>query len=146
MIIRDTTPRRRMTDYFALQMTSEKIGSISTLGLAHMGDAVYELMVRSWICERGNVTANEIHREAVRMVSSPAQARAVPYIMDMLTPEEAAVFKRGRNAKSNSEPRHVSPEIYHTATGLETLFGWLYLRGDRDRLTELFEAIAAGTA
>lgn len=133
-----------MTDYFALQMTSEEIGAISSLGLAHMGDAVYELMVRAWICEKGGVTARGMHREAVRMVSAPAQAHATQRIMGMLTSEEEGVFRRGRNAKSSSAPQSVPSDVYHTATGLEALFGWLYLRGNLERLSELFEVIAEG--
>ena len=132
-----------MTDFFALQMTSNKIGEISSLGLAHMGDAVYELMVRAYLCESGKRTARHLHRETVRMVSARAQARAAQAILGVLTKEESDVFRRGRNAKVSSIPPRVTPATYHQATGLEALFGWLYLNGRRERLGELFELVAA---
>ena len=128
-----------MTDYFALQAEKSTIDGISSLGLAHMGDAVFELMVRSWLCLRGKATAKGLHRAAVRYVAAPAQARMTEAIKPLLTPEEGDVFRRGRNASPHSIPAHASREEYAAATALEALFGWLWLRGERDRLNELFE-------
>ena len=122
-------------------MSDENIGKISMLGLAHLGDAVFELMVRSWLCENGGATSKGLHRATVSYVSAPAQAKAMGKIMPMLTDEEAAVYKRGRNAKVNSVPSHASLEQYHAATGLEALFGYIYLRGDLPRLNVLFDSI-----
>lgn len=127
-----------MTDYFHLEAPQEIVGTISNLGLAHLGDAVFELMVRSWLCLHGKATAKGLHRAAVRYVAAPAQARAVERIKDVLTQEEQDVFRRGRNASPHSVPQNASREEYQTATALEALFGWLYLKGRNERLNELF--------
>ena len=127
-----------MTDYFHLEATQETIGAISNLGLAHLGDAVYELMVRSWLCLHGKATAKGLHRAAVHYVAAPAQAERAERILPLLTQEEQDVFRRGRNASPHSIPQNASREEYQTATALEALFGWLYLKGRNDRLNELF--------
>ena len=132
-----------MTDYFNLNLQSEDIMKISNLGLAHLGDGVFELMVRSWLCLRGKSTGRGLHAAAVGYVSAPAQAQAVKRVMPMLTEEEETVYRRGRNAHVNSVPHSASLEEYHAATGLEALFGYLYLKGRTERLNELFETIMA---
>ena len=114
---------------------------ISVLAFAHVGDAVFELMVRTWLCSIGVSTARHIHNEALTFVSARAQAAAMERILPMLGEDETDVFKRGRNAHSNNVPRGSSYEEYHIATGLETLFGYLYLNGRIERLDELFESI-----
>ena len=114
---------------------------ISALAFAHVGDAVFELMVRTWLCSLGVSTAKQIHGRTVAYVSARAQAAAVERIMPCLSEDETAVYKRGRNAHVNSVPRGASYEEYHTATGLETLFGYLFLNGQIDRLDEIFELI-----
>ena len=111
---------------------------LSSLALAHVGDAVFELMTRTMLTSRGKGTANKLHRAAVKLVAAPAQARAAEKLAPQLTEEELGVYKRGRNAKVNSVPKASSVKEYHEATGLEALFGWLYLRGERERLEELF--------
>ena len=118
---------------FAPEMTPAHVGAYSTLALAHIGDGVYELMMRTAL--------TDLHRETVRRVNAPAQARAAEAIQPTLTDEERAVYKRGRNAKVNSVPQHADTAQYHAATGLETLFGWLYLLGRTQRLRELFSKI-----
>lgn len=128
-----------MNDYLHLNMSQEKIGAISNLGLAHLGDAVFELMVRSWLCLHGKATAKGLHKAAVGYVSAPAQAKMAEKILGDLTPEEQDVFRRGRNASPHSIPQNASREEYAAATALEALFGWLYLKGRQDRLNELFE-------
>ncbi len=127
-----------MTDYFMLDMPKEKIGAISNLGLAHLGDGVFELMVRSWLCLHGKATAKGLHKAAVGYVAAPSQARMAKKIFDALSSEEQDVFRRGRNASPHSIPQNASREEYAAATALEALFGWLWLRGERDRLNELF--------
>ena len=127
-----------MRDYLALQMRTQDIEGISSLGLAYLGDAVYDLLVRSWLCENGSMTSRRLHNETVRRVNAAAQARAFEKIHHLLSPEEEAVWRRGRNTKVNSVPARATVAQYHAATGLEALFGWLYLRGDRDRINELF--------
>ncbi|MCM1148834.1 MAG: ribonuclease III [Butyricicoccus sp.] len=130
-----------MNDYLNIKMPERELGTISTLGLAHVGDGVYELMVRSWIACRGRLTSSDMHRETVKYVRAPAQAEAAGRISDMLTEPERAVYRRGRNAHVNSVPKNAQIGQYHAATGLECLFGWLYLRGEHARLGELFEKI-----
>jgi len=127
-----------MKNYFDLAMNDEKLRSVSVLGLAHIGDAVYELLVRTWLCETGKNTAQGLHRETVRYVAAPAQAKASEKLLPFLTEEELSVFKRGRNTKVHSVPKNADLSEYHAATGLEALFGWLYLRDSKDRISELF--------
>lgn len=119
-------------------VSTENLRSMSVLALAHMGDAVYELMVRRELCRSGGYTAGDLHRQTIRHVSAAAQARAARRLLPRLTPAETAIFHRGRNAHSHAAPRSVSEGEYHAATGLEALFGWLYLREENTRLEELF--------
>jgi ribonuclease-3 family protein len=107
--------------------------------LAHLGDAVYELMVRVWLCEHGKCTSGGLHRAAVSYVNAPRQARMAEKLMPLLTEEEQAVYKRGRNTKVNSIPKNANPGEYHAATGLEALLGYLYLHGRQERINELFK-------
>ena len=132
-----------LTDYLRPQLGVE-LRKISTLGLAHIGDAVYELMVRTWLCTEGVSTAKQLHGGAVEYVSAKSQAAAVQQILPCLSEEETAVYRRGRNAYANSVPRSSTHEEYHAATGIETLFGYLYLKGETARLAELFEMAVAG--
>jgi ribonuclease-3 family protein len=121
-------------------MTDDDIKGISSLGLAHLGDAVYELMVRGYMAQSGRATAKGLHRASVTYVSAAAQAKAMEKLQKVLTEEEQAVFRRGRNARVTI-PKSATPEEYHAATGFETLFGYLYLKGERDRLNALFALI-----
>jgi len=114
---------------------------ISVLGLAHVGDAVFELMVRTWLCCLGVSTAKKLHGESVTLVSAKAQAAATERLIPALSGEELSVYKRGRNSHVNSIPRSSTIEEYHAATGIEALFGHLYLSGQTERLNELFEMI-----
>lgn len=132
-----------MTDYFHLNVSQDSIQSISTLGLAHLGDGVYELMVRSWLCLRGKATSRGLHKATVHYVAAPAQASLTRKILPILTGEEADVFRRGRNSSPHTIPRAASREEYQTATALEALFGYLYLQGKTDRLNELFGLMMA---
>ena len=129
-------------DDFAPALDPAQVGALSTLALAHVGDSVYELMMRTALAASGTTAAHDLHRETVRRVNAPAQAKAASRMLDALTDEELAVFKRGRNAKVNSVPQHADVSEYHAATGLETLFGWLWLLGRTDRLRQLFSMIA----
>jgi len=124
-------------DYFHLSANQE-INQISSLGLAHLGDAVYELMVRSWLCLHGKATNKGLHKAAITYVSAPAQAQRCQKILPILTEEEQDVFRRGRNSHTAAVPKGASVGEYHTATALEALFGWLYLKGETERLNELF--------
>ena len=130
-----------MTDYFTLHLTEDELRAISSVGLAHCGDGVYELMVRSWLCAHGKATGRGLHRATVELVRAGAQARRADRLLPRLTEEELAVFKRGRNAHVHSIPPSASRSDYLKATALECLLGWLYLRGERERINELFAAM-----
>lgn len=130
-----------MTDHFSPQVSADQLNSISNLGLAHLGDCVYELLVRTWLCLHGGATNRDLHRATVKLVAAPAQAKAVELLLPMLNEEERDVFRRGRNARVGAIPQHATPGEYHAATGLECLFGYLYLKGDKTRINELFDRI-----
>ncbi len=135
-----------MTDYLNIEMTQQELNAVSNLGLAHIGDCVYELLVRSSIVVHGGVTNQGMHRATVEMVCASAQARAAEAVQPLLTEEELTVYRRGRNSHVNSLPKNAQPGDYHAATGLECLFGWLYLQGRRERINELFAAIMENAA
>ena len=133
-----------MTNYFQLDVSPDQLRAISTLGLAHLGDGVFELMVRSWLCLHGKATSKGLHKATVRYVAAPAQAKAMEKILPLLTEEEGDVFRRGRNTSPHSVPQNASRADYQAATGLEALFGWLWLQGRTDRLNELFAVMMEG--
>ena len=135
-----------MEDYFSLHLQEDDIRAISSIGLAHLGDAVYELLVRSYLCAQGKATGKGLHRAAVELVKAPAQARLADQILPMLTAEELSVFKRGRNANVNTIPHNASRSDYLKATALECLFGYLYLQGATGRINELFNAMMEVTS
>lgn len=127
-----------MENYFAPSMDRRSINAISALGLAHLGDAVFEVMVRSWLCTNGRTLVRNLHRETVAHVCAPAQARRMERMLPLLNEEELACYRRGRNTHVHGIPKNATHEEYSKATGLECLFGWLYLSGSIDRLNELF--------
>mgnify|MGYP004564441653 CR=1 FL=1 len=127
-----------MYDYTEAKMNEDGIRAISSIGLAHLGDAVYELLVRTYLCVHGKATGKGLHRATVELVCAPQQARFAEKLLPALTEDEAAVFRRGRNANVHSIPHHAGRADYQKATGLEALFGWLYLRGEKARINELF--------
>ena len=114
---------------------------LSPLNLAFVGDCVYEMLVRETLVCDANRPVNDLHRESVKYVSAAAQTEAFAKIKDVLTEEETAQFKRGRNAKTGHSPKSATDAQYHTATGVEALFGYLYLSGKIDRIRELFDLI-----
>lgn len=133
-----------MKDYFCPQMDVGDINSISMLGLAHIGDGVYELLTRTMLCADGNKKVTELHKKTVAIVNAPAQAEAAERLQPMLTDDERYIYKRGRNAKVNSVPHKADIGQYHAATGLEALFGWLYLQGKTQRINELYAVCVEG--
>ncbi|MBO5340090.1 MAG: ribonuclease III [Oscillospiraceae bacterium] len=133
-----------MTDYLHLSVPNGDMMNISSLGLAHLGDAVFEVLVRSWVCMGGTAKIKDLHKQTVRYVTAPAQAQLAEKILPMLTQEETDVFRRGRNAAPHSIPKAASRGQYQTATALEALFGWLWLRGAHDRINELFAGMMEG--
>lgn len=128
-------------DYFHLKQSPDEIRAVSSLGLAHVGDCVYELMVRSWLCIHGKATNRGLHKATVKLVSATAQAAASRKIMPLLTEEESDVFRRGRNSSPHTIPKSASREDYQAATAVEALFGYLWLRGETQRLNELFDCM-----
>lgn len=116
---------------------------LSPLTLAFLGDAVYELCVRQRVIEEGNCPVNDMHRKSVKLVNAAAQSDAFERISGALTEEELAVYKRGRNANATSSPKHATLADYRRATGVEALFGYLYLKGEIGRIRELFDLACA---
>ena len=127
-----------MENYFRPELTEDQIRGISSIGLAHMGDAVFEVLARAWLCAHGKATGKGLHRAAVALVCAESQAERAERSLPVLSEEERAVFRRGRNAQVHSVPAHASRAQYGEATALEALFGWLYLRGETERVNELF--------
>lgn len=119
-------------------MTEIEINKMSALALAHMGDAVFELQVRTMLCTGGMCVNGNLHRETVARVCAPAQATFADRILPILTEEEMAVYKRGRNAHVHAIPKNATASQYGKATGVEALFGWLHLMGRQGRIEELF--------
>ena len=110
------------------------VRAYSPLTLAYIGDAVYEMVIRTIIVERANKAANELHKKAVKFVQAGTQAAMIMALQDILTEDELAVFKRGRNAKSNTSAKNASITDYRKATGFEALIGFLYLMDDMERV------------
>ena len=106
-------------DYFKLDMPRDELLSMSSLGLAHLGDGVFEVMVRSWLCLRGKARPRDLHRATVKYVAAPAQAAAIERLLPILTEQEADVYRRGRNTAPHSVPKAASRAQYQSATGLE---------------------------
>ena len=109
----------------------------SPLVLAYLGDAVYELVIRTRVVNRGNTQVNKMHRMTAGLVKAEAQAKMYMLLEEELTEEEQAVYRRGRNAKCATMAKHATMRDYRMATGFEALMGWLYLNGRLERLTEL---------
>ena len=122
-------------------MSASEVNAMSSLALAHVGDAVYELLIRSMLASRGPAAVQDLHRQTVSYVRAEAQAETVKRLLPLLDEEETAVYKRGRNSHVHGIPAHANPGEYHAATGFEALLGWLYLRGRTERIEELFRAV-----
>ena len=158
-----------MENYFEPNLTDDQLRAISSIGLAHMGDAVFEVLVRTWLCAHGKATGRGLHQATIALVRAESQAEKAERILPLLTEEEAAVFRRGRNAHVKSVPGHATRAQYDnnkTVTSkfetawsimdgvindlahelgkvpaMEALLGWLYLKGRRDRINALFRAM-----
>lgn len=113
------------------------IRSFSPLTLAYIGDAIYEIVIRTIIVEKGNAPVNKLHHKASSLVKAVAQKEAMEKILPLLTKEEEAIYKRGRNAKSYTSAKNASVIDYRIATGFEALMGFLYLMGRNERMLEL---------
>lgn len=122
-------------------MTPAEAKALGGLTLAFFGDSVYEVYVREQIVRLGTMPVDKLHKKAVQYVNAGFQSYAYDIIAEQLTEEETEIFKRGRNATGNNVPRSSNPKDYRSATGMEALFGYLYLTGQNDRIKELFEKI-----
>lgn len=119
------------------------IRTYSPLALAYIGDAVYDLVIRTVVVERGNTSANKLHHKTVTYVNARIQARMIEALMDELTEEEQTVYKRGRNAKSYTTAKNATVIEYRKATGFEALCGYLYLTGKQERMLTLIKKAIA---
>ena len=127
-----------MENFLQMNLTPLQVNAVSNLGLAHIGDGVYELMCRSFLVGRGNKTVLKLHKDTVDFVKASTQARFADKLKPLLTEEEQGYYRRGKNSHTHAAPKSASPQEYAKATGLETLFGALYLLGRTERLNELF--------
>ena len=135
-----------MENYFQMHMDKQQIDAISNLGLAHIGDGAYELLCRAYLCGKGSKTVKNLHKDAVQLVKAPTQAAFADKILPVLTEEEQAYYRRGKNSHTHAAPKSASRQEYAKATGLECLFGALYLLGRTQRLNELFDIIISEEA
>ena len=130
-----------MENFFAMSLTPSQVNEISNLSLALVGDAVYELLCRSYFCAGGDHAVLHLHKDTVSMVKAVAQANYADKLKPHLTGQEQAYFRRGKNAHTHAAPKGASRLEYAKATGLECLFGALYLMGQTQRLNQLFQII-----
>jgi ribonuclease-3 family protein len=122
-----------------VSLTKDQLRTYSPLSFAYIGDAVYELVIRTMVVCRGNMNSNRYHREAIRYVNASAQKDLMEAILPSLTEEEMKIYRRGQNAKPATTAKNQSRRDYHIATGFETLMGYLYLAGRTDRILELIQ-------
>ncbi len=121
----------------AFRLKDVDAGMYSPLVLAYVGDAVYEIMIRTKIVNGGSVQVNKLHKHSANLVKAETQAKIVTALLEEMTEEEIAVYKRGRNAKSYTMAKNASMKDYRMATGFEALVGFLYLSERHQRLAEL---------
>ena len=124
-----------------MNMTKAEIDAISNLGLAHMGDCVYEMLVRAYLCSQGNKTVDQLHKQTITMVKATYQAAFVDKMLPLLNEEEMTHYRRGKNSHVHAVPKSATPAQYAKATGLEAMFGYLFLSGQKDRANEIFNLV-----
>ena len=130
-----------MENFFELNLPKREIDAISNLGLAHMGDCVYEILCRAYLCSRGDRTVQQLHRDTISMVKATYQAQFVDKMLPLLTEEEMTYYRRGKNSHVHAVPKSATPAEYAKATGLEALFGYLFLSGQKERANEIFNIV-----
>ena len=124
-----------------MNLSRQQINAISNLGLAHMGDCVFEILCRAYLCARGDKTVKNLHKDTIQMVNATSQAKFMDKLLPHLNEEELAWYRRGKNSHVHAVPKSCTPAEYAKATGLEALFGALYLTGQTARLNELFKLV-----
>ena len=130
-----------MENFFEMNMPKAEIDAISNLGLAHMGDCVYEILCRAYLCSKGNKTVERLHKDTIQMVKATSQAKFVDKMLPLLTEEELTYYRRGKNSHVHAVPKSATPAEYAKATGLEALFGYLFLSGQKERANEIFNIV-----
>ena len=130
-----------MENYFRMNLSDAEIKAISNLGLAHMGDCVFEILCRGYLCARGGKNVGNLHKDTINMVKATSQAKFMDKLLPLLTEEELAFYRRGKNSHVHAVPKSCTGAEYAKATGLEALFGALYLGGHTDRINELFKTV-----
>ena len=133
-----------MENYLNMHFEKQQVDAISNLGLAHMGDCVFEILCRSYLCAKGGKTVDRLHKETIQMVKATSQAKFMDKLIPLLTEEELAYYRRGKNSHVHAVPKSATPQEYAKATGLEALFGALWLLGRTERINELFNAGVEG--
>lgn len=128
-------------EYFKkeFQLENRDLRSYSPLTLAYLGDAVYEIMIRTSLVKKGNCAVNKLHKKASSLVKAQAQSRMIGYMEEYLTEEEYQIYKRGRNAHSPTMAKNATMTDYRRATGFEALVGYLYLKEDFQRLVDIIK-------
>ena len=134
-----------MENFFEMNLSRAEIDSISNLGLAHMGDCVYEILCRAYLCSRGDKTVANLHRDTIKMVKATTQAKFADKMMPLLSEEELVYYRRGKNSHVHAVPKSATPAEYAKATGVEALFGYLFLSGQKDRANEIFNLVIGET-
>ena len=127
-----------MENLFQIKLDNRQVNSISNLALAHIGDGVFDLLCRSYLCCAGDKRVKNLHLDTVQMVKAPTQAKYADKLLPHLTEQEQDWYRRGKNAHTHAAPKAATPQEYAKATGLETLFGALYLSGQQERINQLF--------
>ena len=130
-----------MENFFEMNLSKTEIDAISNLGIAHMGDCVFEILVRAYLCASGEKTVDKLHRDTIRMVKATSQAEFADEMLPLLTEEELAYYRRGKNSHVHAVPKSASRAEYAKATGVECMFGAMYLAGKTDRINEIFVTV-----
>ena len=130
-----------MENYFHMHMEKRQIDAISNLGLAHIGDGVFELLCRSWLCGHGGLNVGKLHADTIKLVKATAQAKFADTMLPHLNEEELSLYRRGKNSHVHAVPKSASRAEYAKATGVEAMFGGLYLAGKTDRINEIFVTV-----
>ena len=130
-----------MENYFEMNLSRQDINAISNLGLAHMGDCVFEILCRAYLCAKGGKNVGNLHRDTINMVKATSQAKFADKLLPHLNEEELSWYRRGKNSHVHAVPKSCTPAEYAKATGLEALFGALYLSGQTGRINELFQLV-----
>ena len=130
-----------MENYFKMDLSTAEVNAISNLGLAHMGDCVFEILCRGYLCAKGGKNVGNLHRDTINLVKAQSQAKFADKLLPLLTEEELAFYRRGKNSHVHAVPKSCTPAEYAKATGVEALFGALYLMGRTERVNELFKTV-----